>query len=139
MSNELKPIVRIKSSKRFRLQLGKQQKDRLNEEWSRSLLIEELYLCLMSVKTKDEEGITRRKYEEQVRKEMYWIPIPPHSSTVVISLRDLDAKVKQELSNDDKKSQDFTLKEAVGMICEQVDSRFYLLSAKRYLKVRLEK
>jgi hypothetical protein len=93
----------------------------------------------MSVKIKDEEGITRRKYEEIVRKEMYWMPIPPHSAAIVVSLKDLDTKVKQELSKDDKILRDYTLKEAVGMICEQVDSRFYLLSAKQYLKVRVRK
>jgi hypothetical protein len=93
----------------------------------------------MSVKSKDSEGIIRRKYEERIRNEMYWMPIPPHSAAIVISLRDLDAKVKQELLKQDKTSRDFILKEAVGMICEQVNSRFYLLGAKRYLKVRLEK
>jgi hypothetical protein len=132
----LKPTVRIKSPKRFRLQ---QELQRQNEQWTRSRLIDELYLSLMSLKEKDKEGIIRRKYEEIVRKEMYWMPIPPHSAAIVISLKDLDTKVKQELSKDDKISQDFTLKEAVGMICEQVNSRFYLLSVKQYLKVRLEK
>lgn len=34
--------------------------------------------------------------------------------------------------------QETTLKEAVGMICEQVDREFYLLSAKQFLKVKLE-
>jgi hypothetical protein len=136
---KLRPTIKIKSPKRFRLLLEQQQKNRLNEEWTRSLLIEELYLSLMSVKEKDNEGIIRRKYEEIVRKEMYWMPIPPHSAAIVISLKDLDAKVKQELSKDDKISRDLVLKEAVGMICELVNSRFYLLSAKQYLKVRLEK
>ena len=92
----------------------------------------------MSVKEKDEEGIRRRKYEEQVRKKMYWMPIPPHSSVIVVSLKDLDAKVKLEFLKDDAISRDFILKEAVGMICEQVDRSFYLLSTKRFLKVRLE-
>lgn len=134
----LKPTIKIKSPKRFRLQQELRQKDRLNEQWTRSRLIDETYLSLMSVKIKDEEGITRRKYEEIVRKEMGWMPIPPHSATIVISLKDLDTKVKAELLKHDKDSRDLILKEAVGMICQQVDSRFYLLSAKQFLKVRIE-
>jgi hypothetical protein len=138
--NKAKPILRLKNPKRFLIQKEQRQKDRLNEDWTRSQLIEELYLCLMSVKEKDDEGICRRKYEEQIRKKMYWMPIPPRlSSVILVSLKDLDTKVKQELLKDDSISRDFTLKEAVGMICEQVDREFYLLSAKTFLKVRLEK
>jgi hypothetical protein len=93
----------------------------------------------MSVKEKDEEGIRRRKYEEQICKKMYWMPIPPHhSSVVLVSLKDLDTKVKQELLKRDAISRGFTLKEAIGMICEQVDREFYLLSAKQFLRVKLE-
>lgn len=131
----LKPTIKILSPKRFRLQ---QELQRQNEQWTRARLIDELYLSLMSVKEKDKEGIVRRKYEERVRKEMYWMPIPPHSAAIVISLKDLDAKVILELSKDDKISREYTLKQAVGMICEQVDERFYLLSAKQFLKVGLE-
>jgi hypothetical protein len=63
----------------------------------------------------------------------------PRNAIIVVSLNDLNEKAKQELLKDDPKSRDFTLKEAIGMICEQVDSRYYLLNAKRFLKVRLEK
>jgi hypothetical protein len=126
-----KPILRLKDPKRFLIQKEQRQKDRLNEDWTRSQLIDGIYLCLMSVKEKD---------EEQVRKKMYLMPIPPHlSSVILVSLKDLDTKVKQELLRDDVISRDFTLKEAVGMICEHVDREFYLLSAKPFLKVRLQK
>ena len=137
-STRAKPIIRLKDPRRFLLQQEQQQKDRLSEGWTGSQLIDELYLCLMSIKEKDEEGITRRKYEEQIRKKMYWMAIPPHSSKIVISLKDLDVKVKQELLKDNNAMRDFTLKQAVGMICEQIDSRYYLLSAKQFLKARLE-
>jgi hypothetical protein len=43
------------------------------------------------------------------------MPIPPHSSVIMVSLKDLDAKVKHKLLKDDAISRDFTLKEAVGM------------------------
>jgi hypothetical protein len=133
-----KPVLRLKDPKRFLRQKEQQQKTRDSEDWTRSKLIDEIYLSLMSVKEKDEEGIRPRKYEEQVRRKMYWMPIPPHSSVVLVSLKDLDTKVKQELLKRDAISRDFTLKEAVGVICEQVDRNFYLLSAKQFLKVKLE-
>jgi hypothetical protein len=133
-----KPILKLKDPKRFLRQKEQQQKIRDSEDWTTSKLIDEVYLSLMSVKEKDEEGVRRRKYEEQIRKKMYWMPIPPHSSVVLVSLKDLDTKVKQELLKRDAISRGFTLKEAVGMICEQVDREFYLLSAKQFLKVKLE-
>ena len=133
-----KPVLRLKDPKRFLRQKEQQQKDRLTEGWTTSKLIDEVYLSLMSVKEKDKEGIRRRKYEEQIRKKMYWMPIPPHSSIVLVSLKDLDTKVKQELLKCDAISRGCTLKEAVGMICEQVDREFYLLSAKQFLRVKLE-
>lgn len=108
-----KPILRLKDPKRFQIEKQKQQeqlqKDRLNKSWTRSKLIDEVYLSLMSVQERDKEGIRRCKYEEQIRKKMYWMPIPPHlSSVIVVSLKDLDTKVKQELLNDDATSRDHT-------------------------------
>jgi hypothetical protein len=111
--NSNKPILRLKNPNRFRMQ-HKEEQARLDEQWTRSRLIDEVYLSLMSIKDKhEEEGIRRRKYEEQIRKKK--MPIPPHSSVIIVSLKDLDAKVKQELLKDDAISRDFTLKEAVGM------------------------
>jgi hypothetical protein len=67
--NKARPILRLKNPKRFLIQKEQRQKDRLNEDWTRSRLIDELYFCLMSIKEKDEEGFRGRKYEEQIRKE----------------------------------------------------------------------
>ena len=64
--------------------------------------------------------------------------IPPHTAgTIIVSLKDLDPKVKQELLDDNQAMRDFTLKQVMEMICEQIDSRYYLLSAKKFLKVEL--
>jgi len=65
-----KPILRLKNPNRFRMQ-HKEEQARLDEQWTRSRLIDEVYLSLMSIKDKyEEEGIRRRKYEEQIRKKM---------------------------------------------------------------------
>lgn len=131
--------ITIKEPKQFIIQAKQHALEkRLGKKWTRALLIEETYLSLMSVKAPDDEGIIRRKYEEQVREKIGWMVIPPHTaSTITVSLRDLDAKVKQELLADNQVMRDFTLKQAVEMICDQIDSRYYLLSAKGFLKVEL--
>ena len=68
--NSNKPILRLKNLNRFRMQ-HKEEQARLDEQWTRSRLIDEVYLSLMSIKDKhEEEGIRRRKYEEQIRKKM---------------------------------------------------------------------
>ena len=56
----------------------------------------------------------------------------------MIYLKHLDDSLKQELSNLDRKTRDFVMKEAIGRIFEQVDSRFFLLSVKPLLQWRLE-
>jgi hypothetical protein len=62
--------IRLKNPNRFRMQ-HKEEQARLDEQWTRSRLIDEVYLSLMSIKDKyEEEGIRRRKYEEQIRKKM---------------------------------------------------------------------
>ena len=133
-----KPIIYIKPFSRFREFREQQQKERHNEEWSRAFLIDEIYIQLMSIKYRDSEGILRRKYEELVRKEMGWMAIPPHTTVINVSLADFDDKIREELSKDDQVSREFTLKGAVGKICEVVDSRTYLLNAMPFLKVELE-
>jgi hypothetical protein len=133
--------VIIKSPRRFLVNKENQQLQQkifdTFAEWTTWKLLDELYLSLMSVKEKDEEGIIRRKYEEQARKKMYWMVIPPHTA-FIINLKDLDGKVKRELAKRHKELRDFIIKQAAEKIFEQVDSRHFLLSAKQYLKVRLE-
>jgi hypothetical protein len=133
-----KLTITIKDPKQFIIQAKQHALEkRLGEKWTRTRLIEETYLSLMSVKAKDAEGVIRRKYEEQVREKIGWVAIPPHATAIIVSLKDLDAKVKKELLADNLAMRDFTLKQAVEMICEQTDRRYYLLSAKRFLKVEL--
>jgi hypothetical protein len=83
-------------------------------------------------------GVIRRLYEEQARYKMPRMPVFRPPPTFVVHLKHLDDKIRQELASEDKTSRDFILREAVGRIFEQVNERYYLLSAKRFLKVRLE-
>jgi hypothetical protein len=122
-----------------------------SDEWTTAKLMDEVYLSLISVKrqfcminTRDDskncgQGVIRRLYEEQARYKMYRMPVfrpPPH---FIIHLKDLDEKVKQELAKRDKESRSFILGQAAERVFEQVDSDYFLLSAKQFLKVKLEK
>jgi hypothetical protein len=83
-------------------------------------------------------GVLRRLYEEQARYKMYRIPIFYPPPVFVVYLKHLDDRLKEELADLDKESKDFVMKEAISRICEQVDKRFFLLSAKLLLRWRLE-
>src|SRR5215208_1754693 len=81
----------IKKKELCIVQKGKNKdKDKSKDKWTRSYLIEELYLCLISHEFKDKVGIIRRKYEEQIRKKMYWMALPPHCAVIEVHLKDLD-------------------------------------------------
>ena len=135
--------VIIKSPKRFSVNKENQKlRQKIFDtfvEWTTARLMDEVYLSLMSVREKDEEGIIRRKYEQQARYKMYRMVIYRPSPSFIIYLKDLDGKVKQELAKCDKQTKDDVLKQAVERIFEAVDNRYFLLSAKPFLKVRLEK
>jgi len=85
------------------------------------------------------QGIIRRFYEEQARYKMYRMVIFRPPPTFIIYLKDLDERVKSQLGSREKQSRDFILEQAAERIFEQVDSRYFLLSAKQFLKVRLGK
>jgi hypothetical protein len=82
--------------------------------------------------------VPRRLYEEQARYKMSRIPIFQAPRVFVVYLKHLDERLKRQLSSLDRESKDFVMREAIGRIFEQIDKRFYLLSAKRLSRWRLE-
>jgi hypothetical protein len=149
------PKVVIKSPKRFLSHRENQElQQRIFEtfaEWTTARLIDEVVISIMSVKSQfcminarndsknHDPGVIRRSYEEQARYKMYRMAMYKPPPVFVIYIKDLDEKVKRELAKHDKESRDFVLNQAAERILEQVDSRYFLLSAKQFLKVRLEK
>jgi hypothetical protein len=141
-----RPKVVIQSPKRWLTNIKENQElqQKIFETlapWTIAKLIDEVYLSLMSIKerTNNGWGIVQRKYEEQARYKMYRMVIYRPPPAFIIEISDLDGKVKRELAQCDKKTRDFVLKQAVERIFETVDSRYFLLSAKQFLKVRMEK
>lgn len=150
-----KLVVKLKDPKRF---LVNKENQVLQEkifdtfvEWTTERLIDKVFLSLMSIKSRfcminarDDtrnrgQGIIRRFYEEQARYKMYRMVIFRPPPTFIIYLKDLDERVKSQLGSREKQSRDFILEQAAERIFEQVDSRYFLLSAKQFLKVRLGK
>ena len=83
-------------------------------------------------------GVLRRVYEEQARYKMYRIPVFCPPPDFVVSLKHLDDGLKKELANLDRETKDFVMKESIGRVFEQIDSRYYLLSVKSLLRWRFE-
>jgi hypothetical protein len=91
--------------------------------------IDELYLCLMQLES----------YEKQACFLMYRIPVYKPTPFFEIKISDLSKQVKKELDDRwrHKAEIDYILKEAVGRIFANLDERYFLLSVKRLLQVRL--
>jgi hypothetical protein len=125
------------------------------EVWTIECLIDETYLslancrevfCLTSsnkagleARLNSGTGVLRRKYVEQARYILYRMPIYKPPPEFVVSVSDLDDRVKEALVKEDQATRKYILKRAVERIFESVDSRFYLLSVKAHFKVRLDK
>jgi hypothetical protein len=99
---------------------------------NQSSKLEDVYRCNTGT------GVLRRLYEEQARYKMYRIPVFRPPPVFVIHLKHLDDRLKEELANLDRKSKDFVIREALSVICEQIDKHFFLLDVKPLLKWRLE-
>jgi hypothetical protein len=93
--------------------------------------IDELSLCLMKV-----DG---NHYEKQAYDLMYRIPVHEPTPFFDIKISDINKQVKKELDDrwNCKKEVDYILKESVGKIFKNLDERYFLLSVKRLLQVRL--
>ena len=150
-----KPTIRIK---KLTFRNGPQILRRVadSQPWSTQYLIDEITISLLDTKavfcmldglTRDVRmqdiknlgrGVIRRLYEAQARYKMYRMSIFQPPPTFVVYLKHLDDRVKQELKSLDRETKDFVMREAIGRIFEQVDSRYFLLSVKPLLRWRFE-
>ncbi len=106
-------------------------------EWSTSRIIDELNLSLIKVLGSD--GCTR-KYENHARWLLYRIPIYLPMPYFIISLRDLNTKLKKQLASLDRRTLEYVMKEGVGRIFEGLDynsRNYFLIRVRPLLKVGL--
>jgi hypothetical protein len=101
------------------------------EEYTIERTVDELYLCLL--KAKDNH------YDEQAIYLIYRIPIYRPVPIFDIRIADISKQVQKELDDrwNYKNKIDYILKEAVGKIFKNINERYFLLSVKQLLRVRL--
>jgi hypothetical protein len=101
------------------------------EEWTTERLIDELYLCLMKSPCCD--------YHLLAYDLMYKIPVWRPTPSFKIRISDLSEQVKKELDDRWSKKQDidYILKQVASRVFANVSERYFLLSVKRLLRVRL--
>jgi hypothetical protein len=94
-------------------------------------IVDELYLCLMKQRSSC--------YEKQASNLIYKIPVYKPPPIFEIKISDLNDQVKKELDDrwNYKSEIDYILKEAVGRIFANLNERYFFLSVKGLLKVRL--
>jgi hypothetical protein len=114
-------------------------KDR--EHWIEEYLIEEVFLRLAGTKIlvkHDGKHVTVYKYYHRAFQLRKWIPIAKPTPEFVIDASDLTVRLVSELKALDEDGSKYVLKQAVGHIFENIDSRQYHLSIARKLKVILQ-
>jgi hypothetical protein len=111
------------------------------DRWTEECLIDELFIKLAQTKqiviTNDGKQIEISKYYHQAKELRYKIPIHRPVPKFIINISDLDARLIAEIITLEDPT--YVLKQAVGRIFENVDSRQYHLSIASKLKVRLSK
>lgn len=109
----------------------------MKEVWSTGRLIDELFLELDKINEKS--GLTKRKYEEQAKWQMYRLPFYKPAPIFIINLSDLSTRIKEELADLDNATLDYVLKESIGRIFEGIDQRYFRLSVRRFLRWEIGK
>jgi hypothetical protein len=106
-------------------------KEDIRDDYSIERTVDELYLCLMKL-----DG---NHYEKLACDLMYRIPVYRPTPFFDIKISEINQQVKKELDDrwNYKKEVDYILKQAVGRIFKNLDERYFLLSVKRLLQVRL--
>jgi hypothetical protein len=112
------------------------------EYWTEECLVEELFLRIARTKEAiihNGKRVTIHKYYNQALRLRKWIPIAKPTPEFVIYISDLTPRIMVELGALEKYNYNYVMKQAVGRIFENIDSREYHLSITRKLKVRLDK
>jgi len=104
---------------------------KLTDQLTIEATVDDLYLCLVKQKSS--------YYERQASDLIYKIPVYKPAPIFEIRISDLNEQVKNELDDrwNYKREIDYILKEAVGKIFANLNEQYFLLSVKRFLKVKL--
>jgi hypothetical protein len=109
--------------------------------WTWDDLIEEIFLQLAGTKIivkHEDKHVTVFKYYNQALRLRYQIPVYKPTPEFIVNRSDLTPRIMTELKSLGAKDASVILKQAVGWIFSNIDSRQYNLSVARKLKVRLD-
>jgi hypothetical protein len=109
--------------------------------WIEEFLIDKLFLQLAGTKIilkHEDKTIRVYKYYNQAFRLRKQIPIAKPTPQFVVNISDLELRTIAELKTLDKDGAQYILKQAVGRIFENIDSKQYHLSIARKLKVRFD-
>jgi hypothetical protein len=122
--------------------------DLSDDEWTIECTVDELFLCLARTRRiitdckKEDDANNRiihfRKYYHQARMLMKRIPIAKPTPEFIVNISDLTVRIIAELKALDKEGSKYVLRQAVGRIFENIDSKKYHLSIAQKLKVVLK-
>jgi hypothetical protein len=120
-------------------QTGIEEQNR--EYWTIECLVDEMYLQI--ARTKDlfkhnEKSLTIYKYYNQALRLLNWIPVAKPTPVFVVNICDLTPRIFAELKALKKDTYNYVIKQVIGRIFENIDSKKYHLSIARKLKVRLD-
>jgi hypothetical protein len=113
-----------------------------SEQWTMDYLVDHLKQHLATFKASvtgcgDKKIYDQRKYYQQAHESLLFgalKPVPPF----VIYLCDLTPKIIKELYDLDRQSRKYVLKQAVGSIFEDINSKLYHNSISKVLEVKLK-
>jgi len=104
--------------------------------WTTNYLMDELKQHLAK-REGNEQG--SRKYYDQAKYLIYRIGLYKPTPSFKLYLSDLTPELVQALCELDKKDRNYVLKQAVGRLFEDINSRVYHTSVSSLLEVKLEK
>ncbi len=127
----------LKSTAEDSEQFTGEKKENSQDSWTTERFKEEFFLDLIRVRI---NGV--RKYYEQAKEKIYWIPVSQPPIPFIINFSDLSSIVQRQFLNYCKENNErnvtILLKEIAGRFFENLDEVYYHRSIMRKLQVRLE-
>jgi hypothetical protein len=111
------------------------------EYWTIEYLVDKLFLRIAGTKeivNHKDKKVTIYKYYNQAFRLLNWISIANPTPEFIINVSDLTPRIVTELKALGNETYNYVIRQAVGRIFENIDSKQYHISIARKLKVRLD-
>lgn len=111
-----------------------------SDKLGKDRLIDEVFLQMIRTRYRDpENGVLKRKYEEQARFLLFRIPVYKPTPFFILHYSDiLDDKIKHELTILDYPDLNDVMQASIGRIFECINERQFNLSVRNQLRWKIE-